>query len=332
MWFENYFNINLYIGNTGKKNKELLNKYENNVTFINIFNKKLQDALHRYYIENLPYTCSQRVILQSLLWYGNVVFFEKEGALLALPGAPSGAGYNVNGDPGSSWVWGRNGRLNEEIALYLPGEDISLYLKKTSGDTGLINKKKGVIVWENSTRYPFVNSVVMYSQKIADSMRTLDTMRKNLKNPFIIACTESEIKSVNEFLEKRDNNEDVIALDIQGIDISKAVQILPIAQQAGSLSECTQLIEWYESKFREICGINANSQQDKKGENLIEAELSVNDEYQEQSLDETIAYIQEGLDNVNKIFGLNMQVKRRKDNYDINKNIPGDKTGNDSLS
>ena len=46
------------------------------------------------------------------------------------------------------------------------------------------------------------------------------------------------------------------------------------------------------------------------GENLIEAEVSVNDEYTSQSLDKVIKCIQEGLDDVNKIFGTNITVEK----------------------
>lgn len=319
MWYDGLFSIFLFGGNIGKTNKMKLASYKNAVTWQNVFVRLLQDALHRYKIVNLPDTVQQRVILQSLLWYGNIVFFEKMGNILALPGAPSSAGYNINGDPGSSWVFSRNGQFNEEVKLYLPGEDESNFLKKTNGieDGG---KYRGVIVWENSIRYPFINQIVWFADMIADSMRTIDVARQNLKNPFVVVCEESVVNTVRKFFEKVDNNEERIINS--GVFPVDKISVLPIHQETQTLSDATELVEWYENKFREICGIDSNAQQDKKGENLITAELSINDEYQEQSIDKCVQYIQEGLDNVNKIFGLNMKVEVNKDEYtDKNENI-----------
>lgn len=325
MWFEPFFNIYLYAGSVGTKNKGILDQFKNAISFQNTFSRLLTDAMHRYTIDGLPDTCSERVVLQSLIWYANVVFFEKQGNLLALPGAPSGSGYNANGDPGSAWIWARNGKLNEEVTLYLPGEDASSYLKKTSGYNAPSEKRtRGVIVWENGARYPFLNQIVYYSQAIADTYRTIDVGRQNLKCPYIIVAEEEVIPTVKKFFEKVDSNESRILSS--GTFPTDKISVLPITVPTDTLSSATTLVEWYESKFRELCGIDSNSQQDKKGENLVTAEISVNDEYQEQELDKCLKYINEGLENVNKLFGTNMKARANKDDYDkdILRNESGD--------
>lgn len=331
MWWENFFNIFLYGGNIGKMNKAKFATYQNNIAFMNVFVRLLQDALHRYKIDGVPDTCSERVMIQSLLWYGNVVLFDKEDHLISLPGAPSGKGYNAYGDPASAWVWARNGKTNEEVTLYLPGEDESNFLKKTSGYINSTGKSKGVIVWENAVRAPFINQVIWFTEKIADTHRTIDVARRNIKTPWILFGTEETVSTVKAALEKFDNNEERIFST--GSFDPKNVAYFPLAVQSDTISSATCLVEWYENKFREICGIDSNSQQDKKGENLVTAELQVNDEYQEQELDKCLKYIQEGLDYANKLFGTNMKVRANKDEYaDKDENLLSNENGENGLS
>lgn len=307
MWFDGNFCIYLYGGDIGKLNKGRLSKLKNDLQFISQFNIKMMDAEHRYSIKGLPDTISERVVLQSLIWYGSVVFFDKNGNLMALPGVPSGDGFNVNGDVGSAWVFGRNGAFNEEVKIYLPGSDEDVFLAETNGYSSS-KKYKGVMVWENYQRFPFMNQVMIFARAISDTMRTLDVCRANIKNPYIVVSEESVVPTVKEYFNKRDNNEEYIISS--GIFPADKVKVLPLVTNSESLTGITSLIEWYEAKWRELCGVENNSQMDKKGENLIEAEVSVNDEYTSQSLDKVIKCIQEGLDDVNKIFGTNITVEK----------------------
>lgn len=313
MWYDSNFCIYLYAGDVGKLSKRKLASLKNQIQFVNTFNVKVQDALDRYKFKGLPDTVSERVVLESLLWYGCVCFFEKDGSIMALPCAPNGDGFNVYGDIGSVWVYSRNGVFNRSVDTYIHGSDELAFLNKTNG-AGPKSNLKGVIVWENATRFPFVNQTIFFSEAISDAMRTLDVCRKNIKNPYIIVAEESVVPTVKEYFDKRDNNEEYIISS--GIFPSDKVKVLPLVTNSDNLNSITSLIEWYEAKYRELCGIKNNAQMDKKGENLIQAEVSVNDEYTSLSLDKSIKYIQSGLNDVNKIFGLNITVEpnREKEN------------------
>jgi len=318
LWYDNIFNINLLAGWQGPgHSKPMTNRkladMKNNIMFQNSFARKVLDALHRYYIEGLPESCSQRVVLQSLLWYGSVVFFEQEGGLIALPGVPTGQAFNVYNDPAEAWVFSAVGQYNKAVKLYLPGSDENAFLKNTiAGKAG--NEYKGVYVRENDIRFPFINHVIFYAEAIADSMRTLDVCRQNIKQPFIIACEESVVNSVKEFFKHRDNNENYI-IDT-GVFPADKISLLPFDTNADNLKNATELIDWYENKWRELCGFKNNSQIDKKGENLIQAEVDVNDEYTYITVDESMACIQKGLDDVNKLFGTNMHVRKYEEKED----------------
>ena len=307
MFFDVGFNIYLSAGEIGKMNKKKLAKFKNMIQFQNTFHIKVQDAMNRYHFENLPETVSERVLLESLLWYGCAAFFEKDGSIFCLPCAPTGDGFNIYGEVGQVWVFSRNGMLNETVDVYIHGSDENAFLEKTNG-AGTRSNLRGVVVWENATRYPFINQTLFFSQAISDSMRTLDVCRKNIKNPYVIVSEESSINTVKEFFDKRDNNEDYIIST--GIFPVNKVNVLPLVTNSDNLNAITALIEWYESKYRELCGIDNNAQIDKKGENLIQAEVSINDQYTDMSIDKIIPYMQFGLDDVNKIFGTNIRVQK----------------------
>lgn len=310
-WYGNLFNIWLQ-GDFNKMTNTKLARFKNNITFQNVFARLLQDALARYKFNNLPDTCSQRVILQSLLWYGSVVFWEKDGSVLALPGVPTGSGYNVYGDISESWVFSATGQFNQPVKIYIPGSDESSFLKNTVAgkQTG---QPKGVLVRENAIMYPFMREVIYFSEVIADTLRTLDVCRTNMKQPFVITAEESIVNSVRKFFEKRKDNEEYIISS--GVFPADKINLLPFDTNTDNLKNATELIDWYENKFRELCGVENNGQVDKKGENLIQSEVDINNEYTCLSLDKCIKYIQEGLDNVNKLFGTNITVEpNRKEN------------------
>ena len=323
LWFNNLFNIYLMAGDVGTMTNKKLAKMKNNIAFQNTFARLVQDALHRYYIEGLPETCSERVVLQSLLWYGSVVFFEKEGNIIALPGVPTGQGFNVYGDPAEAFVFSAIGQYNQPVKLYLPGSDESAFLKNTIAGKAT-GEVKGVYVRENEIVYPFIRHVIWFADAIADSMRTLDVCRQNIKQPYIITAEESIVNSVKEFFKQRDINQDYIISS--GVFPADKIALLPFETNADNLDNATELIDWYENKFRELCGVENNGQIDKKGENLITTEVDVNNEYTWAAVDKCMNCIQKGLDDVNKLYGTNMQVQKFEKEVTENDDIRRDDT------
>lgn len=307
MWYGNFCGGISLMG-IPTESKKKLNKFKNAVLFQNTFARLIQDAMKRYSFDGLPDTISARALIMSLLWYGAVCVFEKSGALFALPCAPTGDGYNVYGDPGSVFVYSYNG-FTEKVDVYIHGSDEAAFLAKSFGGrkTG---GKRGVFIRENALSFPFVNHTVFYASAISDTMRTLDVCRLNIKNPYFIVCEESVKPTVERYFKERDENN--AAIISSGIFDVNRVSVLPIQTNAESLTACTQLIEWYESKYRELCGIENNAQMDKKGENLISDEVNVNDDYTAMGPEKSTEYIQQGLDDVNKIFGTHITVKARE--------------------
>lgn len=320
MWYNGLCSISAQIPPV-KKTQKQLNRWKNDFVFQNEFSRNLLDALNRYHIEGLPSTCSERVILESLLWTSTVFVYEKSGNLLALPGAPDGSGVNVYYDFAGAWVYGGNG-YNEHIKLFLPGSDESTFLKKTITDVP--SDGKGVMIRENIRMYPFINQVIYWSERMADTLRKIETAQKNAATPYIVTAEESVINTVKQFMEHRDNNESFIVSS--GIFPADKINLLPFDIQADAIQTMTETYDWYSSHFRELCSVKNMMSADKKGENLIEDEVNINDQYTEKQGQNILDVLNQGCAQVNKLFGTNWRAVANE--VQINDDIFGNGTEN----
>ena len=291
-------------GDTGNDKK--LNQIRNDQVFICKFNELSEMALtSRYKIENLPENCNERVVLTSLLWYGNVVFFEQGGSILALPGTP-GDQITLYGQPSKSWVYGANG-FNKEFKLYIEnGENVGA-VRRTIGGIVLPKTYDAVLVRENMANYPFINQTFLYAEAIADCYRTLDNLRLNLKSPYIVACDEKIKPSVEKMFKQRNEN---LGFIIGTGEMSKPgdkIQIFPLDQNPQSLRDTTMLIEWYMNQYAQLCSIKTSSAPVDKKAQVTTEELHNNDGVAESHQDSTLDYLNSQLEMANRAFGLNMK-------------------------
>lgn len=315
MWFSDYLMISLQ----GVTNKKKLTKLQNNVIFTTVFMRLFNDAISRYKFNGLPDTVNQRVLLESLCIYGNVTFFDKDNSLLALPSVPSGKGFNMYGDPTSAWVFSKNGLVNQEIQLYIEGGVNAPILNKGTSGLDIPLKNKGVMVWENYARYPFLYTTIYYATAIADTLRTIDIDRKWLKRPFIPVAEESLIPSITKIFDSMSNNDEIIPVSTGVLDITK-FDLKPVDISPDIVKSASELVEWYENKYRELCGVQANTQMDKKGENLISDEVHANDQYTDKTNDILIDCISHYLDIVNNQYGTKISVERVAKEREVKEN------------
>lgn len=316
---------------TGKKGTASLRKLaraRNSIEYQNTLARTIRDALSRYHFENLPETMSERVILQSLALYGQVIAFERMGQWFMLPGGAT-EDFNMYGDPKYGYVWGRNG-FTERVRLFVPGGDESNFLNE-----GLNSEKggtpHGVFIRENAICFPFVRYAIEYAQAIADSMRTLDVCRQNIKQPYIVVAEEMLIPTVKEFFKQR--NENVETIVSSGVFPADKINILPFETNAQNLKNSTDMIEWYWNQWNLLCGSGGNANADKK-ERLLVDEVNANNESSESYTDNCIQYIQQGLDILNKVAGLNIKCVTSHQQEEQNGilELPGDNGGENSIS
>lgn len=304
-WYSGLFNnINLALGGNSTTNRKLA-EIKNAVELMDTFSSNVLKALARYDIEGLPETCDSRVIKESLLFHGSVAYFEKENSLLALPCAPDGD-LTLNGDIRKGFIYGRNG-YNDEINLYIKGADEAPILKKTYSDVS--GRATGVFVRENDIAYPFINYALAYAIRVSDAMRALDVVRENMKQPYIVVAEESILDTVKKFFEdKKANVEKIVS---SGIFPADKLSIVPLPVVPETVKSYTDLIEWYENKYDRLCGFYNNANPDKK-ERLLVDEVNANNDSTDALIDHVVEYLQEEHDYVNKIFGTNIKIVKRK--------------------
>lgn len=303
MWYGELFNcISLRLGDATNMTHKKLAKFKNWIEFQNVFARLCKKALARYKFDGLPDTVNERVLKQSLLFHGSVCFFEKGGSVLALPAMPD-SNLTLYGDFKSCFVYGRNG-YNAKIPLIIHGgADSSLVNKGFPGQSDKAGK--GVWVRENEFVYPFLNYCITYAERIADTFRTIDVVRKNIKRPYIISAEEQIIPSVKKFFENKDNNEEYIISS--GVFPADKIAVLPFDTNPENIKTATDLIEWYMNDFDSMCGKNSNANPDKK-ERLLVDEVNSNNETTETNVQDIIDYVQSQLDDVNAAFGTNITI------------------------
>lgn len=299
------YSIDIMNAPSGKK----FAKMKNNIEYMNWFHLLERYAQYRYEFEGLPDTVNEEVIKESLIWYGSCAFFDKDDALFCLP-ARATQDFNVYGEPCYAWVYGRNG-YNEQIGLYIKGQDESKFVTKgVSGQTH--TKGKGVFVRENFNLYPFINYVNAYAYKLTDTARTLDTERFHLKRPYLVTAKEEVVPTVKKYFDKVNENEEYVIST--GIFDANDVNALPISLPSGALKDTEELQDWYLNQFLTLCGLNNNQDANKK-ERLIVDEVNANNECIDTNIKPMIEYIQEQLDEVNKVYGTNIKVKEMKEEF-----------------
>lgn len=307
LWYNNITNI--WLDNKLTAHKKLT-KWKNAIELQNWFNHLCNIALERYEFEGLPDTVNERVLVEALLWYSGVVFFKENGCIIALPGHPS-TNFNIYGDASDAWVYGRNG-YNKKIKLTIPNGENSVTRKGLSSTT-IQEHGNGVYVRENKLRYPFINYVVTYAEKISDTMRTIDMQRKKFKRSYVVTAQEEVVNTVRKFFKEQDDNEDfIIGTGVFPVD---RVDVIPLTVTSDEVKAMTDLQEWYFEQFKEFCGLNSNPNTDKK-ERLLVDEVNANNENTEYNIDRTIDYINDQLELVNSEFGTNIKCKKAKENKD----------------
>lgn len=300
MWYNNIFSV---WTDTKKPSVKKLNRMRNDIVFQNEFIRNYLDAMHRYRLVGCPDTCSERVILESLLLNGCVFVFEKQGGVIALPGAPDGSGINLYRDYAGAYVYGANG-YNEHIKLAIPGGADSNILRETMSGHAT-STARGVMIRENEMCYPFIMQTIYWSERQSDTLRKIETAARNAASPYIVTAEESIVPTVKSFFDHRDNNEEYIVSS--GIFPADRINLLPFDVSADAIKTMTETYDWYCNHYRELCSTKNTTNIDKKGENLLNAEININDEYTNKQGGSIIDYMNAQLELANELFGTNMR-------------------------
>lgn len=253
----------------------------NNLTFRVLYDKYKLLTINSFAWENLPDGIQPRHIERLLFDNGTAVFFRAPGMrFMCLEGSGTG-NVNVYGDPLAYRVHGYN------------------YQRTIPVD-------QCVVIENNILRIPTRDFVLFYVNKLAEAERTMDVNVKTCKNPFVFKCTDKDLLTVKKVFQEVDGNVPAIFID-KGLD-GETFDVF----QTGVKFMGNDLLDYahsVEGSLLTFLGIN-NSPVDKK-ERLITDEANANNELIESFSDLQLAAREKAVEEINKLFGLEIRVSRR---------------------
>lgn len=328
MWYDDIFGeINMTLTKRPKTVKKLA-EYQNLRAWQMWFQILVNRALTRYKFENLPDTINERVLKLSLLWHASVCIFEKDGHLMALPGATGTNGVTVYGDFTYSNVYGRNG-WTDTIPLWLKGQKELPFLADAYLPTSNFQLPRGVWFRENWTKLRFVDICIEFANQLADIWRKMENMRSLLCKVAVCQGAEEDMPTDYDLVQQMRNNSPIIFItrNIQTVEGT----IDQLATKPEALKSATDHIEWLLARFDLLCGKMANTNPDKK-ERMTGIEVTSQQDTAATDVKAICNYMQEnGLDVVNLHWGTNIKVvpDREEENDDDLQGMDPDGAGND---
>lgn len=259
--------------------------FNNNFSWRMYFTRLMELAISTFEWENLPDTCDERFMELSLFNNGSAVFFKDEVlGYLTLKVLNDGT-LNVYNVPTNRRAFAVNG-----------------YQKKLDGTDS-------VIIWNNRLREPSWPLVQYYAKRLWEYDRIIDVNIRAQKTPVLIQGTENQRLTLMNLYKEYDGNAPVILAD-KTLDIGNVIK--SVKTDAPLVSDKIYTLKtqlWNEA----LTALGISNVSFQKKERLISDEVT-------RSMGGTIASRwsrlearQKAADEINKMFGLNIEVKFRED-------------------
>lgn len=261
-------------------------QFSNNITFSYYYYKMMLIVRNLFEWENLPNNIEARWIERYLFSDGKCIFY-KDPTM----------GYMVAG-------YGQNGSVNcyDDPTLVDP-----IAPNYTYNGEQLINGENCYVIRNNDLMLPEFSVVRYYAYKLANIDRAIDVNIEAVKTPVLVICTDKQRLSLKQAINQRKDNEPVIYADNSfDKDMISTLDLKPTPVFKDLQIQKHMVINEF---FTDI-GIN-NANMDKK-ERMVSTEVEANDEQVKASEDVLLRTREEACKQINRIFGLNIKVKRKE--------------------
>lgn len=256
----------------------------NNRTYLQYYNRLLELAINMYEWKNLPDTIDERFLELTLFSDGMAVFFRDD----------------ILGDLCLQCMIGGN------LDVYRIPIERTAYA--TNGYQMHLNNTNSVIIFNNYTHTNSMLDIEMFARRLYEIDRTIDVNVKAQKTPVLIRATENQRLTLKNLYMQYDGNEPFIFgdknLDMDGIKALKT----DAPYVADKLNILKRQI-WNEALT--YLGIE-NSNTEKK-ERLVSDEVTTNLGGVEAQRFCRLNARRQAAKQINKMFGLNIQVVFRQD-------------------
>lgn len=254
----------------------------NDLTFKTLYDKTKLVCVNEHVWEGLPDGIEPRHIERLLFHKGFACFFRDPQMSYMCLECDTGGNLNVYGDP----LWYRAHGFN--------------YQRR-------INADECVIIRNNLLALPTEPFVLHYVNKLTEAERTMDVNVKACKTPVVFTCDDKDVLTFKRLFQQVDGNVPAIFAD-KGLNLDSIQAFMTGVKFIGN--ELMDYKRSVESDLLTFLGQN-NTPVDKK-ERLITDEAEANDELISSFADLQLTARQKACDEINKMFGLNISVKRRQ--------------------
>lgn len=259
----------------------------NNMTFSYYYYKLMLVARSLFEWENLPNNMDERWIEKYLFTSGKCIFYKDPTMGFMVAGLAQQGSVNCYGDPTSVWPVAENYTYNGEK---------------------LVNGENCYVIRNNDLMLPNFPIIRHYAYKLCNIDRAIDTNVEAVKTPIIVRCSEKQKLSLKNAINQRKDNEPVIwSSDLS--DINEMVDTLTTNAPIVFPQLQTQKHMILNEVFTDL-GIN-NANMDKR-ERMVANEVEANNEQVKACEDVMLKARQQACKEINRIFGTNISVKRRK--------------------
>lgn len=266
----------------------------NNRTYLQYYNRLLELAINMYEWKNLPDTIDERFLELTLFSDGMAVFFRDD----------------ILGDLCLQCMLGGN------LDVYRIPIERTAYA--TNGYQMHLNNTNSVIIFNNYTHTNSMLDIEMFARRLYEIDRTIDVNVKAQKTPVLIRATENQRLTLKNLYMQYDGNEPFIFgdknLDMDGIKALKT----DAPYVADKLNILKRQI-WNEALT--YLGIE-NSNTEKK-ERLVSDEVTTNLGGVEAQRFCRLNARRQAAKQINKMFGLNIQVDFRQDKQTVDNEEKG---------
>lgn len=256
----------------------------NKLDYMLYYNRLYELAISMFEWVNLPEEIDERFLEMTLFADGQSVFFYEEGVGYCALQVAAGGKLDLYRIPVVRNAYASNGFRRE------------------------LNKDNSVLIWNNMLHTNSMLPIIDFSQKLWDLDRATIVNAKAQKTPVLIACDEKQRLTMKNVYMKYDGNEPVI-YGYKGID-KDAMQVLRTDAPfvAGDLYQLKMQI-WNEALT--YLGISNNNTQ--KKERMITDEVVRNMGGTIASRYSRLSPRKKACKLINKMFGLNIDVRFRED-------------------
>lgn len=247
-----------------------------------------QMAANRYNFIGLPKEIDQRYVKLCLVRNGLVVFFhedKKYNQYMALRAGSIGP-LNVYDSPTEFQVIGGSGS--------------ELFNEKLSST-------ECVPIWSNYLRMSEMPNIIMWANRLAEIDRTIEISAVNARQTRVVSVPEDQrLSAENTIKQMREGVETVFGSEALS-NVIKSIETFDLEAHPVKLPNLLIAKGKIWNEIMTYMGVN-NSNQDKK-ERLVAAEVGANDEQIDLTKAMVLSAIQEGCDQINEMFDLNVSVE-----------------------